>query len=222
MRRLLALLLIAAPTPALAGGGYSPSPKLNPVSPNATAQQQQNNDNSASSASQANQQNQSRSESIGGGIFNYQINNSQGELGIMSVGPSRISCESPSFYANGGVVPLDAYGFYTFENRERSMMYAPQASIGVQLPFGPQVSACVDAMKNQALQTKIATESGILKKCLMTKIDATKASIPMEMVQDSFPELGKQCSKLWGLTPVAAAYSDEDEEDDLPPVRALW
>jgi hypothetical protein len=183
MRKLLALLLLL-PSPALA---------------QVATDQAQNNDNVSSAASQANQQNQSRSESFGGNLNNYQINQSMGDLGDMAIGAKGISCQSPTLFANAGVVPTDFYGFYTFDNRERQMMYAPQAQFGVQLPFGPQVSSCVEAMKNQALQTKIATESGILKKCLTTKVDATKAAIPLETVQASFPVLGKHCGKLWGL-----------------------
>ena len=195
MRRFLALLLLATSAPAMAGG-YSPAGSKSSVD----TQQQQNNENVAASQSAANQQNQSRSESIGGNLNNYQINNAQGELGVMSVRSNGITCESPSFYINGGVLPQDAWGFYTFEQRNREMMYAPQASIGLQMPFGPQVASCTEAMKDQAMQTKIATETGILKQCINTKVQATKAEIPMELVNQSFPQLGKSCSVLWGLT----------------------
>ena len=184
MRRLLALLLLV-PGPAMA---QMATTNANPT---------QNNDNNAASQSMANQQNQSRSESIGGSLNNYQINNSQGELGEMTIGGNAISCESPSFYANAGVVPGDAFGFYTFDERRREMMYAPQAQVGFQMPFGPQVAACTAAMKNKATQIAMGTESGIVAKCIEVKIAATKADIPMVTITKNFPTLKKHCSKLW-------------------------
>lgn len=183
MRRLLALLLLI-PGPAMAQM--------------ATANPEQNNDNSAIGQASSNQTNQSRSESIGGNLTNYQINNSQGDLGEMTIGGNAISCQSPSFYANAGVVPGDAFGFYTFEDRERQMMYSPQAQVGFQMPFGPQVAACTAAMKNKATQIAMGTESGIVAKCIEVKVAATKAEIPMAKISTNFPTLKKHCSKLWG------------------------
>ena len=185
MRRLLTLLLLV-PGPALANTSASTS--ANPT---------QNNDNQAASQSMANQQNQSRSESIGGNLNNYQINNSQGDLGEMMIGGNAISCQSPSLYANAGVVPQDALGFYTFDDRDRQMMYAPQAQVGFQMPFGPQVAACTAAMKNKATQIAMGTESGIVAKCIEVKIAATKAEIPVIKISTGFPTLKKHCSKLW-------------------------
>ena len=148
MRHFLALLLLV-PSPALAQKATT------------TASPTQNNDNTAASQSMANQQNQSRSESVGGNLNNYQINNTQGELGEMTVSSNAISCQSPSLYANAGVVPQDAYGFYVFDDRRREMMYAPQVQVGFQMPFGPQVAACTQAMKDKATQVAMGTESGI-------------------------------------------------------------
>ena len=187
MRRLLALLLLV-PGPALANTSASTS--ANPT---------QNNDNNAASQSMANQQNQSRSESVGGNLNNYQINNSMGELGEMAIGNNGISCESPSLFANAGVVPTDAYGFYSWENNRREMMYSPQVQVGFQMPFGPQVAACVEAMKDQAKQIKIATQAGTIKKCLEVKIIATKAEVGMTQLASAYPYLGESCRALWKL-----------------------
>ncbi len=184
MRRLLLLLLLL---PAPAGAQL------------ATANPTQNNDNTAASQSMANQQNQSRSESIGGNLNNYQINNSMGDLGEMTIGSSAISCESPSVFANAGVVPTDAYGFYTFDNNRREMMYSPQVQVGFQMPFGPQVAACVEAMKDQAKQIKIATQAGTIMKCLEVKVIANKAEVEMAPLASAYPYLGESCHTLWKL-----------------------
>ena len=185
MRRLL-LLLLLIPGPALANTSAASS--ANPT---------QNNDNTAASQSMANQQNQSRSESIGGNLNNYQINNSMGDLGVMSIGNGGVSCESPSLYANAGVVPSDAYGFYSFDNNRREMMYSPQVQVGVQLPFGPQVAACIDAMKHQTKQIKIATAAGTIKKCLEVKVIAKQAEVEMTQLTSAYPFLAKSCKPLW-------------------------
>ncbi len=186
MRRLLALLLLA-PSPAFAQAVSTAS------------QSSQNNNNQAVAQPVNNQANQSRSQSVGGGIFNTQVNNSQGDLGEMSIGARGVSCQSPSFYANAGVVPQDAYGFYDFSNNRREMMYNPQAQVGVQLPFGPQVAACVDAMKHQATQIKVATETGTIKKCIEVKTVATKAEVTMAAISKDFPVLSKRCAGIWGI-----------------------
>lgn len=184
MRRFLALLLLV-PSPAFAQAVSTAS------------QSSQNNNNQAVAQPVNNQANQSRSQSVGGGIFNTQVNNSQGDLGEMSIGARGVSCQSPSFYANAGVVPQDAYGFYDFSNNRREMMYNPQAQVGVQLPFGPQVAACVAAMKDQAKQIKVATAAGTVAKCIEVKVAATKAEIPVIKITKNFPTLKKHCSSLW-------------------------
>ena len=189
MRRLFVLLLLL-PAPVMAGGGVPVSSELR-VSPT------QNNNNQAIGQSSSNQTNQSRSESIGGNLSNYQINNSQGELGEMTIGRNAISCQSPSFYANGGVVPQDAYGFYVFDDRRREMMYAPQAQVGVQLPFGPQVASCVEAMKDQALQVKVATEAGTVTKCLQVKKAAADAGFELVSLRVEYPVLTDKCRPIW-------------------------
>ena len=189
MRRLFVLLLLL-PAPVMAGGEVPASSELR-VSPT------QNNNNQAIGQSSSNQTNQSRSESIGGNLNNYQINNTQGELGEMTIGRNAISCQSPSFYANGGVVPQDAYGFYVFDDRRREMMYAPQAQVGVQLPFGPQVASCVEAMKDQALQVKVATEAGTVTKCLQVKKAAADAGFELVSLRVEYPVLTDKCRPIW-------------------------
>jgi len=169
MRSFLLLLLLSASLPAMAGGGGSSSA--------VDTSTQQNNENMAASQSQASQSNQSRSESVGGSMINNQYNTTQGELGLMTVSERAVSCESGSFYVSAGAYPQDTQGFYTFDDRDREMMYAPQANVGFQLPFGPQVAACVEAMKRQTEQIQVGTESGIFKTCVSTKINATKAEI---------------------------------------------
>jgi hypothetical protein len=188
MRRFL-LLLLLLPAPALAQ--------------QATTNSNQNNDNQAASQSMANQQNQSRSESVGGNLNNYQINNSQGDLGEMMIGPKGVSCQSPSFYVSAGVLPQDYFGFYTFEDRNREMMYAPQAQLGFQMPFGPQVAACVAAMKNQAQQIELATAAGTVQKCVQLKDLAKKTNVSLNTISANFPVLQKACSGLWGVQSIA-------------------
>ena len=192
MRSFLLLVLLSASLPAMAGGKGSSS------AIDTTAAQ--TNDNFANSQSQASQSNQSRSESIGGNMINNQYNTVQGELGEMTVSERAVSCESGSFYLSAGAYPQDAQGFYTFNDRDREMMYAPQANLGFQLPFGPQVSACVEAMKRQTEQIQVGTESGIFKTCVSTKINATKAEIALESLATQFPKLTKRCSTVWGIT----------------------
>ena len=131
---------------------------------------------------------------------NYQYNTTQGELGEMTVSERAVSCESGSFYVSAGAYPQDSQGFYTFDDRDREMMYAPQANLGFQLPFGPQVAACVEAMKRQTEQIQVGTESGIFKTCVSTKINATKAEIALESLAKQFPQLTEKCSTVWGIT----------------------
>lgn len=187
MRRLF-LLLLLLPSPALANTSASTS--ANPT---------QNNDNQAASQSMANQQNQSRSESIGGSMNNYQYNTTQGELGEMTVSERAVSCESGSFYASAGVTPTDAYGFYSWDNNRREMQYSPQGQIGFQLPFGPQVASCVEAMKRQTQQIQVSTAAGTVKKCLEVKVIATKAEVPMEIIAAEYPVLKDKCSAMWNV-----------------------
>ena len=92
---------------------------LSLVAANGGYAQTQENSNSAVAMPTNSQQNQSRSESIGGGIYNYQINPAQGELGEMTVGSRAISCQSPSFFANVGVLPYDNQYFGTFGDNNR-------------------------------------------------------------------------------------------------------
>ena len=191
MRRLLALLLLLAPGPAMAQVAVSGA---NPT---------QNNNNQAVGQASSNQVNESRAESVGGSMYNTQINNSMGELGEMTISSKAISCQSPSLYANAGVVPTDAYGFYTFDDRDREMMYAPQAQIGFQMPFGPQVAACIEAMKDQALQVKIATEAGTITKCLQVRKAATDAGFELAVLADGYPTLTERCGVIWGVDKVA-------------------
>ena len=165
---------------------------------NALAQQAQTNNNGATAESTNSQQNQSRSESIGGGIYNYQINPAQGELGEMTVGSRAISCQSPSFFANLGVLPYDNQYFGTFGDNSRDKDWMPQGTIGFQMPFGPQVSSCISAMKNQAKQTKMTTETGILKKCVEAKTMADKGHIKLSNLKGSFPGLYNNCKSVWG------------------------
>jgi hypothetical protein len=185
--RYLLLLLLLLPGPALAQMATT------------TANPTQNNDNQAASQSMANQQNQSRSESIGGNMNNYQYNNSQGELGEMTVSERAVSCESGSFYMSAGAYPQDSQGFYTFDDRDRDMMYAPQANLGFQLPFGPQVASCVEAMKRQTQQIQVSTAAGTVKKCLEVKVIATKASVPMEIIAAEYPVLKDKCMAMWNI-----------------------
>ena len=189
MRSLFVLLLLL-PVPVLAGGGV-------PVPSELSASPTQNNNNQAIGQSSSNQTNESRSESIGGNLNNYQINNSQGEFGEMMIGLNAISCESPSFYANAGVIPQDAYGFYLFDDRRREMMYAPQAQVGIQLPFGPQVASCVEAIKDQALQVKIGTEAGTVTKCLQVKKAAADAGFELVSLRVEYPVLTDKCRPIW-------------------------
>ena len=163
------------------------------------AQQAQENNNASTAQSTNSQQNQSRSESIGGGIYNYQINPAQGELGEMTVGSRAISCQSPSFFANLGILPYDNQYFGTFGDNSRDKDWMPQGTIGFQMPFGPQVSSCIAAMKDQAKQTRLTTESGILKKCVETKAMAMKGDIQLQNLKNSFPGLYQNCSLVWGI-----------------------
>lgn len=182
---------------------------LSIVAPNAfvtaNAQQQENNNNAVASPSN-NQSNQSRSESIGGGLYNYQINPAQGELGEMTVGARAISCQSPSFFANVGILPYDNQYFGTFGDNSRDKDWMPQGTIGVQLPFGPQVASCVDAMKNQARQTQMTTDTGTLKKCIETFKMSKSADIPLSQVKLDFPGLYKNCKNTWGLENTNISY----------------
>ena len=157
------------------------------------------NDNNAISQPVNSQQNQSRSESIGGGIYNYQLNPAQGDLGEMTVGARAISCQSPSFFANAGILPYDNQYFGTFDNNSREKDWMPQGTLGLQMPFGPQVSSCISAMKNQAKQTMMTTESGILKKCVEAKVIATKGEIQLASLKSTLPGLYNHCKTMWNL-----------------------
>ncbi len=191
-RFLLLLVVLSASLPAMAGGGGSSSA--------VDTSAQQNNDNSALSQSQASQSNLSRSESVGGSIINQQFNDSIGELSQTAISENLISCESGSFYVSAGAYPQDNFGFYTYENRERSQSHQLNANVGFQMPFGPSIAACVDAQKNKVRQIRIGTEAGILKTCLVAKLQATKAEVAMESLTGAFPELTKSCSTVWGIT----------------------
>ena len=195
MRSFLLLILLSASLPAIAGGG--PSSAIDTTSA-------QNNENSALSQSQASQSNQSRSESVGGSIINQQYNSSVGELSQSVISENQISCESGSFYVSTGIYPQDDFGFYTFEDRERSQSHQLNANVGFQMPFGPSIAACVDAQKNKVKQIKIGTEAGILKTCLSTKVAAAKAEVAMESLAEAFPQLTKSCSTVWGIAQVNA------------------
>ena len=186
----LFLLLLLLPAPVMADNGGAVSSELS-VSPT------QNNNNQAIGQSSSNQTNQSRSESIGGSLNNYQINNTQGELGEMTIGRSAVSCQSPSFYLNAGVIPQDAYGFYSFNQNRREMMYAPQGQIGFQMPFGPQVASCVEAMKDQAMQVKMGTEAGTVTKCLQVKKAAADAGFELVSLKAKYPVLTDKCRPIW-------------------------
>ena len=176
---------------ALTFGGSPIMAQQSTISPNQT------NDNMAVSQPSNQQQNQSRSESIGGSIYNTQINPAQGDLGEMTVGARAISCQSPSFYANMGVIPYDNQYFGTFDDNSRDKDWMPTGSIGIQLPFGPQVASCINAMKNQALQTQMTTESGVLTKCLETFKLMHGVNLSVSLLSSKFPGLSKHCEDIW-------------------------
>ena len=195
MNRTASLVGLLLFTAATTGAGYAQA-------------QQQDNTNSAVAMPTNSQQNQSRSESIGGGIYNYQINPAQGELGEMTVGSRAISCQSPSFFANVGVLPYDNQYFGTFGDNNRDKDWMPQGTIGFQMPFGPQVSSCISAMKNQAKQTMMTTETGILKKCVEAKVIATKGEIPLTSLKSTLPGLYNHCQTMWNIGATTNANSN--------------
>jgi hypothetical protein len=155
------------------------------------------NDNNAISQPVNSQQNQSRSESIGGGIYNYQLNPAQGDLGEMTVGARAISCQSPSFFANAGILPYDNQYFGTFDNNSREKDWMPQGTLGLQMPFGPQVASCVSAMKYQTLQTQMTTESGVLAKCIETMKVANQIKMDISVLEKNFSALYTNCKSIW-------------------------
>jgi hypothetical protein len=155
------------------------------------------NDNNAISQPVNSQQNQSRSESIGGGIYNYQLNPAQGDLGEMTVGARAISCQSPSFFANAGILPYDNQYFGTFDNNSREKDWMPQGTLGLQMPFGPQVASCISAMKYQTLQTQMTTESGVLAKCIETMKVANQIKMDISVLEKNFSGLYTNCKSIW-------------------------
>ncbi len=162
-----------------------------------TANPAQNNENNAISQPVNTQQNQSRSESIGGGIYNYQLNPAQGDLGEMTVGARAISCQSPSFFANAGILPYDNQYFGTFDNNNREKDWMPQGTLGLQMPFGPQVASCISAMKYQTLQTQMTTETGVLAKCIETMKLVSQIKIETSVLKEKFSGLYENCESIW-------------------------
>ena len=69
--------------------------------------------------------------------------------------------------------------------------------VGFQMPFGPQVASCIQAMKDQAMQVKIATEAGTITKCLQVKKAASEAGFELAGLKDVYPVLSKRCQPMW-------------------------
>ena len=159
----------------------------------------QTNNNQAIATPNNNQTNQSSSFSTGGDLIQQNINPAIGELGVMTVGKGGISCESSSVYLQVGMYPYDNQYYAVFDDNVRDKDWMPQGSFGVSIPFGPQVSSCVEAIRYQTRQVTVATEAGVLRHCLNLRSAVKALQLTKQRIARTFPTLADGCHEIWGL-----------------------
>lgn len=157
----------------------------------------QNTNNQAIATPNNNQTNQSSSFSTGGDLIQQNINPAIGKLGAMTVGKGGVSCESASVYLQLGVYPYDNQYYAVFDDNVREKDWMPQGAFGVSIPFGPQVSSCIEAMRHQTRQVTVATEAGILRHCLTLRPAVQQLGEERQRLADAFPTLAKDCREIW-------------------------
>lgn len=162
-----------------------------------TQASEQNNTNKSILAPINTQQNQSRSQTIGRGLYSNRNNQSQGKYGDMTIGFKATTCRSPSLFLNVAILPYQNKYFGTFSGNSNDKNWMPQGTIGVQLPFGPQVTSCVQAMKQQAKQTEITTRMGVLNECIKTLRLTKSIQLKTKYLAHSFPTLHNNCQAVW-------------------------
>jgi hypothetical protein len=182
-------------TGCLLGGLLANAPVA--LAQQASMSSDQNTNNQAIATPNNNQTNQSSSFSTGGDLIQQNINPAIGKLGVMTVGKGGISCESASVYLQLGVYPYDNQYYAVFDDNVRDKDWMPQGAFGVSIPFGPQVSSCVEAMRHQTRQVTIATEAGILRHCLTLRPAVQQLGEERQRLAHAFPTLAKDCREIW-------------------------
>ena len=162
---------------------------------------EQSNHNQAIATPNNNQTNQSSSFSTGGDLIQQNINPAIGKLGVMTVGKGGISCESSSVYLQLGIYPYDNQYYAVFDDNVRDKDWMPQGAFGVSIPFGPQVSSCVEAIRHQTRQVTVATEAGVLRHCLSLRPAVQELQLAKQRIARAFPILADGCREIWGLPP---------------------
>jgi hypothetical protein len=157
----------------------------------------QNTNNQAIATPNNNQTNQSSSFSTGGDLIQQNINPAIGTLGVMTVGKGGVSCESSSVYFQLGIYPYDNQYYAVFDDNVRDKDWMPQGSFGVSIPFGPQVSSCIEAMRHQTRQVTVATEAGILRHCLNLRPAVRLLGEERQGLDRAFPTLANDCREIW-------------------------
>lgn len=171
------------------------------VAQQSAMQTEQSNNNQAIATPNNNQTNQSSSFSTGGDLIQQNINPAIGKLGVMTVGKGGISCESSSVYLQLGVYPYDNQYYAVFDDNVRDKDWMPQGAFGVSIPFGPQVSSCVEAIRHQTRQVTVATEAGVLRHCLTLRPAVQELKLAEQRIARAFPTLAAGCREIWGLPP---------------------
>ena len=176
----------------------------------------QNTNNQAIATPNNNQTNQSSSFSTGGDLIQQNINPAIGKLGVMTVGKGGVSCESASVYLQLGVYPYDNQYYAVFDDNVRDKDWMPQGAFGVSIPFGPQVSSCIEAMRHQTRQVTVATEAGILRHCLTLRPAVQQLGEERQRLADAFPTLAKNCRKIWTTAADSQPWRDSTSAPVAP------
>jgi len=119
-------------------------------------------------------------------------------------------------YLQLGVYPYDNQYYAVFDDNVRDKDWMPQGAFGVSIPFGPQVSSCIEAMRHQTRQVTVATEAGILRHCLTLRPAVQQLGEERQRLADAFPTLAKNCRKIWTTAADSQPWRDSTSAPVAP------
>ena len=177
MRRIFVLLLLAAPTPAMAQLSTS----------NAT-----NNESSSIAAPQNQQQNTSSSTSVGGNNYSNVYMTEFGKTSVFEFSQKGVRCESPRFSVGIWADPGNQYYERGFRTQDEHDI---RGGVSLAIPLGAERKTCQEMARTFEKRVKFDTAKGIAKSC--TALTQAGTEWTRELL-DALPEL-KVCAKVAGL-----------------------
>ena len=192
MRRLLSLLLIAAPVPAFAQ-----------VPPNSMGSVSESNAE-AMGAAQNQQQNNSNSTSIGGNNYSNVYMTEFGKTSRFEFSEKGVQCESPRFSIGVWADPGNQYYERGFRDQDDHDL---RGGMSLSIPLGAERKTCQEMARTFERRVKFDTARGQVKGC--TALQEAGVAWTADLLEE-LPEL-KVCAKIAGsFDPVSRIEIDKE------------